>query len=127
MPSIFDSALSQGIGQLLHDKRIKVPSYQRNYSWKKAQVVELYEDFQRAIDEGRDYYFLGSIVGCQKSHNSDEIEIVDGQQRLATTTILLAAIRDKLVSLNEPELAHKLLIKYEWITESSYKIEFNFE
>ena len=107
MASILESDLSRGIGQLLHEKRIRVPFYQRSYAWKKNQVNELYDDLRRAIDEGREYYFLGSIVGCQKNLKTDEVQIVDGQQRLATTTILLAAIRDKLLMMKESDLATK--------------------
>ena len=62
MASILESDLSRGIGQLLHEKRIRVPFYQRSYAWKKNQVNELYDDIRRAIDEGREYYFLGSIM-----------------------------------------------------------------
>lgn len=101
MPSIFDPELSKGIGQLLREWRVRVPYYQRSYAWKKAQVSELYDDFRRAITEGREHYFLGSIVGCQLGPSSDEIEIVDGQQRLATSMILLAAIRDHLATLDK--------------------------
>lgn len=107
MGSILDSDMSKGIGQLLHEKRIRVPFYQRAYAWKKAEVKELYDDFRKAIDEGRDYYFLGSVVGCQSESKSNDVEIVDGQQRLATSLILLAAMRDQLVLLSEEQLASK--------------------
>lgn len=105
MASLMDSDISKGIGRLMHDRRIAVPYYQRSYAWKKSQVNELCEDFRKAIDGSREYYFLGSIVGCESKKNAPVVEIVDGQQRLATTAILLAAIRDRLVKLNEEKLA----------------------
>jgi uncharacterized protein with ParB-like and HNH nuclease domain len=81
-----------GIGHLLADYRLRVPFYQRAYAWKKSHVQDLFDDLNRAIDEGAGDYFLGSIVACGKETNA--AEIVDGQQRLATISILLAAMRD---------------------------------
>lgn len=112
MAGILDSDLTKGIGQLLHEKQLRVPFYQRSYAWKKPQVKELYDDLRRAIDDDREYYFLGSIVGCQDEQKSDVIEIVDGQQRLATTAILLAAIRDRLHDLSDQKLANKFEEQY---------------
>jgi hypothetical protein len=81
-----------GIGGILKDQLLEVPLYQRSYAWEKKHVEDLYTDLSSAIREGRDEYFLGSVVllesGDQKHH------VVDGQQRLATCTILIAAIRD---------------------------------
>ena len=101
MASILNSEITKGIGQLFRDKRIQVPFYQRSYAWREAQVVDLFDDFRRAVTDGAEYYFLGSIVGCQSNEEDSTIEIVDGQQRLATTAILLAAIRDKLLALKD--------------------------
>jgi hypothetical protein len=88
-----------GIGHLLADNQLRVPFYQRAYAWKKPHVRGLFDDLRRAIDEGGKDYFLGSIVAC--GANCADIEIVDGQQRLATATILLAAIRDHLFTFDE--------------------------
>lgn len=113
MGSILDSDMSKGLGQLLREKRVRIPYYQRSYAWKRSQVEELYRDFERAIDESKDYYFVGSVVGCQSKPQENEIEIVDGQQRLATTAILLAAIRDHLINpLKETEQATRFEENY---------------
>src|SRR5262245_13129547 len=89
------------------ERKLRVPFYQRSYAWKKQQVSELFSDIRRAIEEGKSYYFLGSIVGYSVP-DSDLVEIVDGQQRLATTTILLAAIRDQLLALKDETSAGTL-------------------
>jgi hypothetical protein len=107
MANILGPDISKGIGQLLHEKRLCVPTYQRSYAWKKQQVLELFRDLRRAIESDRPYYFLGSIVGCEDENSADVAEIVDGQQRLATTTILLAAIRDELVAMGDTESASR--------------------
>src|SRR5690349_12461169 len=103
MANILGPDISKGIGQLLHEKRLRVPTYQRSYAWKKPEVLELFRDLRRAIEADKSYYFLGSIVGCEVEGESDVAEIVDGQQRLATTTILLAAIRDALIEMGDAE------------------------
>jgi hypothetical protein len=105
MANILGPDISKGIGQLLHEKRLHVPTYQRSYAWKKQEVWELFQDLRRAIEGDKAYYFLGAIVGCEENENADTAEIVDGQQRLATTTILLAAIRDALIEMGDIEAA----------------------
>ncbi len=98
-----DGPARKGIGQMLKENRLQVPFYQRAYAWKKSHVSDLYADLGRALDEGGKQYFLGSIVAIQ--NNGGSVEIVDGQQRLATTAILIAAMRDHLLQLKETEPA----------------------
>jgi uncharacterized protein with ParB-like and HNH nuclease domain len=75
-----------------------IPRYQRPYSWELEQAQTLLDDLLGAIGNLEDStddlesYFLGSIV-VVKEENKPEAEVVDGQQRLTTLTILLAAIR----------------------------------
>lgn len=86
-----------------------VPSYQRPYSWTVKEAGQLLEDVMKAAgfgDEGdaETDYFLGPIIlidpngGKLPKNPKDEalrtFEIVDGQQRLVTLTILLAVLRD---------------------------------
>lgn len=77
-----------------------VPRYQRPYAWTVEQAGELLEDLLASVEdkekelEGTNPYFLGSIVLIKA--DAPEAEIVDGQQRLATLTILLAALRSKV-------------------------------
>jgi uncharacterized protein with ParB-like and HNH nuclease domain len=76
-----------------------VPKYQREYSWKKWQWDQLLND----IDDNDPGYFMGSIICVNDAQSigvGDEIilEVVDGQQRLTTLSLLLAAIHAKLVA-----------------------------
>lgn len=82
----------RGIASVLKDKNSFVPKYQRSYAWKEENVLNLFQDIGNAIQGGANEYFLGSIVISEREEGRPEI--VDGQQRLATTLILLAAIRD---------------------------------
>lgn len=82
------------VGSFLSEGKIRfsVPLFQRSFSWEREQIEQMWEDINETISESRDEYFLGSIVLNQKSLN--ECEIIDGQQRLATFTIIFAVIRD---------------------------------
>ena len=73
--------------------RFEIPSYQRPYSWTTREARELLDDVVEAMNDGQDDYFLGSFV-LVKQPNDRHAEVVDGQQRLTTLTILLAALRD---------------------------------
>lgn len=94
-----------GLGEILRTNRLAVPTHQREYSWTSGHVTTLLQDFGKAILEGGDDYFLGTIVVVTKGENL--CEIVDGQQRLATTAILLAAIRDYLQT-TEPVISDNI-------------------
>src|ERR1700726_1143698 len=80
-----------GLGSLLQRYRLRVPLHQREYAWKEREVTDLLQDYALAISQGTPH-FLGTIVTIPREEGA--LEVVDGQQRLATTAILLAAIRD---------------------------------
>lgn len=103
-----------GLGEILRTHKLTVPPNQREYSWTTKEVTTLLQDLASAIHEGGEDYFLGTIVVVSKGANL--YEIVDGQQRLATTAILLAAIRDYLRA-DEPVIAEG--INREFLTASS--------
>jgi hypothetical protein len=86
-----------GIANVLKHHQLIVPANQRDYAWTEKEVTTLFQDFAEAV-ENDNAYFLGSIVTIS---NKDVIEVVDGQQRLATTTILLKAIQSFLKSIDE--------------------------
>jgi hypothetical protein len=70
-----------------------IPSYQRPYAWSTEEAGELFDDLLEFMEsQGYDEaYFLGSIVLIKKE-NEPYAEVIDGQQRLTTLTILLAVI-----------------------------------
>jgi hypothetical protein len=76
----------------------RIPSYQRPYAWTTEQTSELLDDITTACgDTGnvadQSPYFLGSVV-LIKDAQEPEADVVDGQQRLTTLTILLSVLRD---------------------------------
>lgn len=85
-----------------------IPSYQRPYAWTVDQASELFDDlydfYRTEPDEG---YFLGSIVLIKKE-GSPYSEVIDGQQRLTTLTILLAIITASLNSEDSADFSNYL-------------------
>ena len=73
-----------------------IPSYQRPYAWTVDQSSELFDDlydfYRTELDDG---YFLGSIV-LIKQEAHPRAEVIDGQQRLTTLTILLATLASRV-------------------------------
>jgi len=80
-----------------------VPDYQREYSWKKKQWRDLWDDLRALVME-RENHFLGSIVIIEDQYEDKKIEeLVDGQQRISTIAIVLCAIRDELQGREEDD------------------------
>ena len=65
---------------------------QRRFKWKKPQIVQLWEDILTAYDNGRDSYFLGTLLLVVL--DDGKVSVIDGQQRITTISILLAVLRD---------------------------------
>ena len=100
-----------GLGSVLKQHQLSVPANQREYAWESKEVRTLLSDFSREIADSDGLYFLGTIVTIPRPNGI--LEVVDGQQRLATTAILLSAIRDYLKP-SEKEVAE--LIDTEFLT-----------
>ena len=104
-----------GIGHFLSDKFLKVPLYQRSFAWEEENVKELFDDITNSYP---DEYFIGTIVVTDRG---DYLEIVDGQQRLATASLFFIAVRDFLKEKGEIEKANA--IEGEFILKQSYRDE----
>ena len=78
-------------------KQFSVPIFQRRYSWKKKHCQKLWDDVLR-LGQNRENpsHFLGSIVYIESKISNvsgvRELHVIDGQQRLTTLTLLLAAL-----------------------------------
>ena len=92
------------------DSYYQIPDYQRPYSWTDKQISDLWEDLYAAMEAEDPSYFLGPIILIQKPDGY--YEVVDGQQRLTTLTILFCVVRDlyeKEIRKRDSRLAERIV------------------
>lgn len=99
--------------------RFKVPRYQRAYVWRREHWASLFDD----LNDNPPGYFLGSMICINRSEDSTdppELEVIDGQQRLTTLSLLYAAIHaclaqcganDEDTKLELFNLRYRLIVK----------------
>ncbi|MEN8132674.1 MAG: DUF262 domain-containing protein [Pseudomonadota bacterium] len=110
-------AYTRTISDLFSVKRkYVVPRFQREYSWTKEQVRELWDDIVTNItitssDSNHEEYFIGVLV-LVGDDKSSSLQIVDGQQRLTTITILLSVLCDRFLKLRKDNLAESIYENY---------------
>ncbi|MAB10522.1 DUF262 domain-containing HNH endonuclease family protein [Hyphomonas sp.] len=88
-------------------ERLQMPPYQRSYSWETREANELLGDLIDSVKTGTPH-FVGAIVLIHGAENG-VLEIVDGQQRLTTLTILLAVLRDLEPDKARAAMLHALI------------------
>lgn len=92
-----------------------IPVYQRNYTWSAEREVKQYIADLKNVLEGRyNNHFLGIVIYLEKSidFSTREFSIIDGQQRLTTTFLMIYAIKKMLVDANETDKANQLEGQY---------------
>ena len=100
------------VGNLFREaKPLAVPQFQRDFSWDREKVEQLWRDTWSAIEDGSETYFLGSIV-IKNSGSMAHAEVIDGQQRLTTLSLLLCALRDAAKAYNDTGRATTIDISY---------------
>ena len=113
------------LSDILFETRRKycIPRYQRPYAWGIEEITEFWED----LITNEEPYFIGSLIfNTEKEKDDGVVDIIDGQQRLLTITILMAAIRDvaKVLDENSASLFQRQDIAIEnWEGKSSYRIK----
>ena len=75
---------SKKVGELLKEGNLRIPSYQRPYKWDRKHIRNLFYDLQDAM--GKREYQVGSVI---LHDNGGHLDIVDGQQRLISFSLLL--------------------------------------
>ncbi|GAA3765432.1 GmrSD restriction endonuclease domain-containing protein [Salinactinospora qingdaonensis] len=104
-------------------KQFQVPLYQRTYSWQRDELQRLWSDLQEQIEILSDAadgstqhtspeHFIGSVVLAPGPASNSKLPcwlLVDGQQRLTSLMIALAAVRDAVAALEEePEESERI-------------------
>lgn len=87
-------ATEQEVKRIFGDDYVfEMPSHQRPYAWTTEETDELLRDLWAALDNHDEAYFLGSIV-LIRNPNSGSYQVIDGQQRLTTLTMLFCVLRE---------------------------------
>ena len=105
------------------DTRFVIPVYQRNYDWRQEQCERLFDDLEGIAREGRASHFFGSIVS---KADMDRRVLIDGQQRVTTVFILLAALVAQLEAGNvasESPGRTADRIRREWLIDEFDEVE----
>lgn len=110
------------IEKLLEPKDIQysVSDFQRDYSWTKDEWSELFSDIIKSYEEKRKHFF--GFMTFYKPRSENEVQIIEGQQRLATVTILACAVRD-LLSEKKDSRWKEVEARYVKNTETLYTPE----
>ncbi|WP_120813757.1 DUF262 domain-containing protein [Helicobacter pylori] len=96
----------------------EIPSYQRGYAWQKEQLEDFWNDLEHVSKLGDKFHYMHSLT-LRESENEFEdsaFEIIDGQQRLATSLILLGLLA-KITQNKDPKYS---LINLEPILSYKY-------
>ncbi|GAA9898006.1 hypothetical protein VN0773_14360 [Helicobacter pylori] len=72
----------------------EIPSYQRGYAWQERQLKDFWNDLEHVSKLGNQFHYMHSLTlrGLENELESSAFEIIDGQQRLATSLILLGLL-----------------------------------
>ena len=98
--------------------QLEVPIYQRTYSWTRPECLQLWNDVVRVAHDDVSGHFIGSIVyidtGIYQVSGANAIEVIDGQQRLTTISLLLLAVARAIAAdgAGDEKTARKLIKDY---------------
>ncbi|WP_187923876.1 DUF262 domain-containing protein [Helicobacter pylori] len=96
----------------------EIPSYQRGYAWQKEQLEDFWNDLEHVSKLENKFHYMHSLTlrGLENEFESSAFEIIDGQQRLATSLILLGLLA-KITQNKDPKYS---LINLEPILSYKY-------
>lgn len=96
-------------------KKLVIPLYQRNYDWQLQHCQQLLRDLVHLTEHPEDTHFFGSIVSVEPGY-TNEIFIIDGQQRITSVSLLLIALvnlyKAKLRTSQHPEFVDFMMDTY---------------
>lgn len=97
------NASARTAGALFSSASFEIPQFQREYAWGKDEVSEFWNDLCRSLKA--DSYFIGLVILTEHGLRR---HVVDGQQRLITLSLLVAAIYHEALSRGRKALADKI-------------------
>ena len=84
--------------ETIFDNHINVPEYQREYSWGSQEADDFFDDLKKFTASGETQYLFGQFIFCKEGDKP--LDVIDGQQRLVTTTVFVAVARNIVTKLN---------------------------
>jgi hypothetical protein len=78
-------------GKPITDVRITIPEYQRPYKWTARNAIQLLDDILEARNSNKEVYRVGTLI-LHRDKNQEMYNIVDGQQRIITFSLLLLSL-----------------------------------
>jgi uncharacterized protein with ParB-like and HNH nuclease domain len=115
-------SIDKDIKDVLESGFYRIPRFQRPYSWDRENIEDFWNDVVVNADAD---YFIGSMV-VFKPAQSDAAGVVDGQQRLTTITMILAALRNALKKSGFNDLAggiHRLIERHDINNKAQYVLQ----
>ena len=98
----------KNFNDLFKNKYFIIPNYQRGFAWEKSQITDFIKDIKILQDslksnpENKHYTGLITLKQIEKYNNEESLfEVIDGQQRLTTTIILINKILEKIPTLKQ--------------------------
>jgi len=107
-----DSEVKQlTVREFLSDGQYVIPIYQRNYDWGERETLQLLEDISDYAqkDSNQKYYIGSAVVFVRNVNGTTYFEMIDGQQRLTTLTILVSLLKHegKADWFKQPNLSYE--------------------
>ncbi|EED31306.1 conserved hypothetical protein [gamma proteobacterium NOR5-3] len=110
-PATVVNARAMNLTDIFGGPSYRIPAYQREYVWKNQHVEVLWRDLvdhyeanttHDDLDTNPDGYFLGALMVIPSSAANNEFDVIDGQQRLTTLSVLLSVISEHLCLIADP-------------------------
>lgn len=95
-----------------------IPVFQRDYNWHEEQCQQLWNDILRAGQTEHGEHFFGPVVYVSTTGQSAAFTrwlLIDGQQRMTTVSLLMAAIRDHISKLSTNSSSHAAKIEHDFL------------
>lgn len=94
-----------------NNTKLNIPRFQRDYSWEKKEIEDFIADLLLSMELNNssiktgEYFFGTILLAGDLSQSGSDIEVVDGQQRITTATILLSALVSSFRDIGKNDLA----------------------
>ena len=105
---IMSNSKLETLSEIFNDKQFRIPDYQRGYSWVEEQLQDFWRDISN-LNDNRIHYT--GMITVEHKIETDYYHIIDGQQRLTTTIILLNEVLKKFDN-------------NDWVSEDKQKTDF---